>query len=77
MATNKTRTLAVNLPRGEAGQRIEAALNIIMEEEDRSMSKTILRILIKNISQRDPAFHERVIEEANAINEERGNGGEV
>ena len=70
MASSKNRTLAVNLPRGEAGQRIEAALQIIMEEEDRSMSKVILRILIKAISSREPAFHQLVIEQANKINEE-------
>ena len=64
MASSKNRTLAMNLPRGEAGNRIEAALNIMMDEEDRSMSKTLLRIVVKCISDREPAFHVEVQERA-------------
>lgn len=76
MSNVKNRTLAVNLPRGDVGQRVETALNIMMEEEDRSMSKTILRILIKAIASREPEFHAEVMERFDEF-DRGGDDGEV
>jgi hypothetical protein len=73
MSVNQSRTLGMNLPRGVRGDRIEAALNIMREEEDRSMSKTILRIVVKAIADREPEFHEEVM----AIAHTYSRGGEA
>jgi hypothetical protein len=64
MSSVKNRTLGVNLPRGEAGDRIEAALQLMREEEDRSMSNLLLHIIRQAIVKRDVEFHEEVLKRA-------------
>jgi hypothetical protein len=74
MSSVKNRTMGMNLPRGESGDRIEAALHIMCEEDDRSMSKMLLRIIVKHIGTREPAFHEEVLERAPEYTQESSDG---
>jgi hypothetical protein len=55
-----TRHIALNLPRTEVGDRLQAAILMEHDENERSLSKVIIRIVSLYVASQDRDYHDRV-----------------
>jgi hypothetical protein len=60
MKYKDTRHIALNLPKGPRGDRVQAAIFMLREEEDRSMGMVVLRIVEEYIGKQGEEFHNKV-----------------
>ena len=55
-----TRHIALNIPRTDVGDRIQAAIFMERDERDRSLSGVLLRIVSIYLASQDREYHDRV-----------------